>query len=295
VTCAECRCGSAAPPPASKRWLWVVPVVVVGLAWLLGGCAPDGTVVWERPHAVPNAGDADVLVFAFTGGAPGPLDVTAAHGLPAAASVDGLSITPVARADRPSWFAGFDDPAVGLRRAAPGAPEVGGAWIIQVKANDPMDLGHLQVAWAALRAAVDAGAFVALDAHTTRWVTPGEVPAPDAPLDPESVAAVVCTPDPVAPFGHTCHTRGLRKVGRPDLIVTGLAGTDLGAAAAALRAHARLLTLGFPVAAGDDLPWPDGTTGETSEWSPGINAPPLELDASALVVRYTGPGGDGAR
>lgn len=296
MTCPECRCGrDSAPAPTSRRWLWVVPVVVVGLAWLLGGCGPDGPAVWERPHAVPNAGRADVVLFAFTGGAPGPLEVTAAHGLPGAASVDGLSITPVARSERPAWFDGFDDPAVGLRGAAPGAPAIGGAWIIQVKAEDPMDLGHLQVAWAALRAAVDAGAFVALDAYTMRWVTKEQVPPPDAPLDPESVASVVCSPAPVAPFGHTCHTRGLRKVGRPDLVVTGLAGTDLGAAAAALRAHARLLTLGFPVVAGDDLPWPDGTTGETEVWSPGINAPTLEIDANALVVHYGGPSVDASR
>lgn len=101
----------------------------------------------------------------------------------------------------------------------------------------PGDFGYLQAAWAIARWFVERGATVVLDPHAGKFLGAEQVRAvsPDARFDVQRELLVVIETDARTPGGdHVLHTRGMRKLGRPDLVAF-IGPDDVRAAAEVVR------------------------------------------------------------
>ncbi len=88
-----------------------------------------------------------------------------------------------------------------------------------------MDHGYLQAAWAVARWMMARGATVVLDAHAATFVDAERLAARpfDAPFDVRREITIVFETDTTEASGdHVLHTRGMRKLGRPDLVALAL-------------------------------------------------------------------------
>lgn len=149
---------------------------------------------------------------------------------PAAAA--GLEVRAIERARDPAWFDGWRagflrqiaERDLGVDLAALDAADH--LALITAAPAAPPDLGYLQAAWSAARAAVAGGATVVLDVHRHTYHRGADLPAADLPLDVAREVRVVfeTTADTVADRAHALHTRGLKKFGASDLVA--LCGTD---------------------------------------------------------------------
>ena len=117
------------------------------------------------------------------------------------------------------WFAG-DHPALAARVAQ--APQ---AMIIRAELDAPGDQAYLRHAIGLAQLLLDHGGLAVHDVQTLRWYTPDEwrdeVFAD--PARPHAHVVVLTTPviDDAGGSRVWIHTRGLRKLGRPDLSVRG--------------------------------------------------------------------------
>ena len=95
------------------------------------------------------------------------------------------------------------------------------AYCVEVSLTDPADLGHLQCAWAMARWLVRHGAAGPYDDAARRWHLSNPISSWPTPL-PFSIdreIQVVFETDHDPGRGHAMHTRGMRKFGRPDLLL----------------------------------------------------------------------------
>jgi len=213
---------------------------------------------WTFAVAPTTARHPHVLLIAFSTGPlrdaaarPGASDDGGAAAAPSAPAVEERTIE--ARQD-PAWFAGWR--AGSLRAIA--ERDLAGALaaldaadhlhLVSVSADAPTDLGYLQAAWARARALVERGATTVLDVHAMIYRHAADVPAADAAFEVLREARIVFEASADRPDGtHALHTRGLRKLGVPDLV------------ALCTRADAPLITtvmseLMAALARGADLP-----------------------------------------
>ena len=261
------------------------------------GDRPDdpkpGLPVWPRPHHVPDGGAADITLFVFSQvGVTGeslPLKPRA-HGVPEGGLPDEVELRTVSRSDAPEWVDGFFSPALmalasrdlGWGDRPPVEPT--SVHVVTVRADDPPDLRHIQAAWALARAFLDTGGFALLDAHAQRWLGPEQVAQrPDVFRIADEVN-IVFEVEPSHGFGHILHTRGLRKFGRPDLVVTAVPPKHGVRIADLVNALAESLALGQPLHAGDVIQLPGLGSLRADALDPGTNAPELHLDNPALVL-----------
>ena len=102
-------------------------------------------------------------------------------------------------------------------------------------------------------------------------------------LDPTSELSTLLLTDPDPRFGHICHTRGMRKFGRPDLVICGLSLQHGSMAADLLHALAVPMVQGQRLRPGVRLSQ-DWFQGTCEAYLPRKNAPDLALDNHALVL-----------
>jgi hypothetical protein len=78
----------------------------------------------------------------------------------------------------------------------------------------------LQLAWAVASKLAQTGACATLDAYAANWLSGAIVASvpPDRPFIPHREVSLISETGPTPGFGHAVHTRGIMKVGRPDLI-----------------------------------------------------------------------------
>ena len=133
-------------------------------------------------------------------------------------------VVDVARVDRPAdlaarrtgvawqWFVG-DHPALAARVAA--APQ---AMIIRAEVERPESPAYLRHAIGLAQLLLDHGGVAVHDVQTLRWYTPEEWRAElfDDVLRPHAHVVILTSVDGDLAW---IHTRGLRKLGRPDLSV----------------------------------------------------------------------------
>jgi hypothetical protein len=241
---------------------------------------------------------AHVALFCFSGALRDAPMSALKYGAPSQRALEGLAVQEVPRDADAGWFDGFRQGAlrsVAATQLGPALKDLDAATtlhVVQVERADPTDLTHLQAAWAVVAWLVDRGATVVLDAHAQRyWTAAGlrDWPAsrPFA-LSAEVSVLVEDTPQPDGTF--VVHTRGMKKLARPDLVAVGVpkAGWD--------RAGALLRTLALAMAGGVALRPGEATTEATtpvrlSAYAPPGNAPQLHLNNAALVVAdVDGPG-----
>ena len=249
---------------------------------------------WKRPLWTPGGGDAEIAVVAFSE-RPLPDGFTLAedrHGAPSAGVPEPLDLRTVSAEDNAEWIHGFfeegllESARVDLGWEQAPLERALHAHYLSGTFPDPADLDHLQAVWALQRALKEAGAFAMLDLFAVRWLAPEDIDAVplDAPFDLDREIAIIIETGAADDGPLVCHTRGLRKFGRPDLLILNEEGTDDEEAVGLLRALAEPLALGEQVGVGDTFRTEDGVERPFLAYDPEGEHPDVHLQNVGLVV-----------
>jgi hypothetical protein len=181
---------------------------------------------WLRADRRATGRLADAMLIAFHRGAlrdDVPLDL-ARFGAP---SADAVKVLDIQEHTDAGWIGGWRQGGMRavaegqLGDALAGLDQADRCHAVRAMVADPADLTYLQAAWAVARWLVARGAEVVLDVFPLRYLPAAAIAAQDpaAPFDVEREVAVICQADPNERLtGQLVHTRGLGKLGRPDLV-----------------------------------------------------------------------------
>jgi hypothetical protein len=250
------------------------------------------TGAWRREGYVIGGGPAEVALIALSSvKLPDPLPVSRTHhGMPE--DGDGAqSVALVARdrADDPAWFrdqvvAPFADLiATDLGpSAAATALAAEHAYVIEAQLDDPDDNGHVQAVWALAKCVCEEGAAVVIDVYAARAHLGSEVAqlAPDRAFDVMREVTLFFDEQPDGTLA--AWSLGLRKFGRPDLVLLGISPDDATAAALVLRDLAATLADGDRMEPGDRVE-AGGQTRLVVAFDPEL-APGVAVDGPAITL-----------
>ncbi len=252
------------------------------------------TSPWGRDGYVTGGGAAQVALIALSSiKLPDPLPVSRArHGMPD--DGDGpMSVALVARdrADDPAWFADqVLAPFAELIATdlGPGAAATAfateHAYVIEAQLDDPDDLGHVQAAWALAKCVCEEGAAVVIDVYAARAHLGSEVAAlaPDRAFDLMHEITLFFDEQPDGTLA--AWSLGLRKFGRPDLVLLGVAPDAATEAALVLRDIAATLAGGERIEPGDQVSVADGRTLVAARFEAQMS-PAVAVDGPAIVLQ----------
>ena len=245
---------------------------------------------WPRPLHAPGGGTADLVFQVFSRGplpSELPLDRDL-HGLPAGDPPEGIYLNVLGAEDAPGWFARFgqeprrSQAAAGLGEG--GLPELLAAdhcYEVAGEEPDPATMAYLQHAWGVVRCLCEQGGGPVYDHHVRRWWSRAEILAlaPDRPFDVRREVSAHHF-DAGKILGSILSTRGLAKLGQPDVVMAQCGPDDLDA----LYGLAEAVALGLPVGPGFELEGEGGLVLHFIAYQPDDIMPDLEIMNEALVV-----------
>jgi len=250
-------------------------------------------MVWPRPRYVVGGGPGEIALVALSPvKLPDPMPVSRRrHGMPD----EGEGATAIAlvardRADDPAWFteqvvAPFADLIASDLgpSAAAGALAADHAYVIEGQVRDPDDLGHVQAAWALAKCVCEEGATVVIDVYAARAHLGADVAAlaPDRAFD--VMHEVTLFFDEIGGGKLAAWSLGLRKFGRPDLVVLDVAPDSATEAALVLRDVATALADGDRIEPGDAIEAPSGRKLVAEAFDP-ARAPIVAVEGAAIVL-----------
>jgi hypothetical protein len=248
---------------------------------------------WRRDAYVTGGGVAEVALIALSSAKlPDPLPVSRTrHGMPDDGDGAGaVALVARDRADDPAWFASqvlapfteliAADLGPGAAAAALAAAH---AYVIEARLDDPDDLGHLQAAWALAKCVCEEGAAVVIDVYAARAHLGSEVAAlaPERGFDVMHEVTLFFDEQPDGSLA--AWSLGLRKFGRPDLVLLGIRPDDATEAALVLRDIAATLAAGDRIEPGDEVAAPGGRTLTAAPFDPEA-APAVAVDGPAILL-----------
>lgn len=249
--------------------------------------------IWRREHFVVGGGPGEIALIALSmAKLPDPLPVSRKrHGMPdegdGAASV---ALVARDRAEDPAWFteqvvAPFADLIASDLGPSAAATALAAehAYVIEAQVDDPDDLGHVQAAWALAKCVCEEGAAIVIDVYAARahlGVEVAQLP-PDRAFDVMHEVTLFFeeTGDTMAAW-----SLGLRKFGRPDIVILGVAPEAATEAALLLRDVAQTLASGERIEPGDTVEAPGGRTLVAERFDPGAE-PAVAVEGDAIVLR----------
>jgi hypothetical protein len=211
---------------------------------------------WTRPDTRATGRIADAMFVVLHRGplADAPLSLRT-DGAP---SAEAVGVVDVSEITERAWLDGWRAGAIGRLAEGVVAPaalaDADRCHLVRATVADPTDHVHVQAAWAIARWLARRGAIAVLDVFALRWHAADAVRAHDvaAPLDPEREVTIVAEDAAAAPGRpRVVHTRGLRKVGRPDVVALRDAEDAVDDVVAAVRAVAARLIDGWLPRDGD--------------------------------------------
>jgi hypothetical protein len=250
--------------------------------------------LWTRENYVVGGGPGEIALIALsTTRLPDPLPVSRKrHGMPDEG--DGpQSIALVARdrAEDPAWFteqvvAPFAEliaSDLGPQHAA-AALAAEHAYVIEAQLDDPDDNGHVQAAWALAKCVCEEGATIVIDVYAARAHLGSEVAglAPERAFD--VMHEVTLFFDEVGDGTLAAWSLGLRKFGRPDLVLVGLGPDGATDAALLLRDLAATLASGERIEPGDVVAAPSGKRFTAERFDP-ASTPVVAVEGDAILLR----------
>ena len=252
------------------------------------------TVPWRRAGYVTGGGMAEIALIALSSAKlPDPLPVSRArHGMPD--DGDGAAAVAIVARDRledPAWFADqvvapFTDLiATDLGpSAAAAALAAEHAYVIEAQLDDPDDLGHIQAVWALAKCVCEEGAAVVIDVYAARAHLGSDVAAlaPDRAFDVMHEVTLFFDEQPDGALA--AWSLGLRKFGRPELVLLGVSPDAATEAALVLRDVAATLADGERIEPGDQVAAPDGRTLTAARFEADMS-PAVAVDGPAIVLR----------
>jgi hypothetical protein len=249
--------------------------------------------VWPREHYVIGGGPGEVALIALSATKmPDPLPVSRTrHGMPdEGVGPDSLALVARDRAEDPAWFteqviAPFADliaADLGPEHAA-AALAAEHAYVIEAQLDDPDDLGHVQAAWALAKCVCEEGAAVVIDVYAARAHLGSDVAAlaPERTFD--IMHEVTLFFDETDDGSIAAWSLGLRKFGRPDIVLLGLAPETATDAALIMRDIAATLASGERIEPGDAIEGPARSF--TAERFEPASAPVVAIEGDAIVLR----------
>lgn len=253
------------------------------------------TAPWVRESYVAGGGTAQIALIALSSvKLPDPLPVSRKqHGMPDEGNgPESIAMVAKDRAEDPAWFAEqvlapFTELiATDLGpSAAATALAAEHAYVIEAQLDDPDDLGHVQAAWALAKCVCEEGAAVVIDVYAARAHLGSEVAAlrPERAFD--VMHEVTLFFEEIDDAGHlAAWSLGLRKFGRPDLVLLDVTEATATEAALLLRDVAATLADGERLEPGDMVGVPDGRKLTASEFEP-ADHPAVAVDGPALLLR----------
>jgi hypothetical protein len=249
--------------------------------------------VWPREQFVIGGGPGEIALIALsTQKMPDPLPVSRTrHGMPD----EGLGSESVAlvardRAEDATWFteqvvAPFADliaSDLGPEHAA-AALAAEHAYIIEAQLDDPEDLGHVQAAWALAKCLCEEGATVVIDVYAARAHLAADIVSMPPERSFDIMHEVTLFFDETGDGTIAAWSLGLRKFGRPDIVLLGLAPDDATDAALMLRDVAATLASGERIEPGDTVEGPQRTF--TAERFDPESAPVVAVEGDAILLR----------
>lgn len=249
--------------------------------------------VWPRTRFTTGGNPGEIALIALSPvKIPDPLPVSrTAHGMP----LHGNGATAIAvvardRREAPTWF---DDHVVGPfadlitgdlgTGAAAAALTSQYAYVIEGAIADPEDLGHIQAAWALAKCVCELGAIVIIDVYAARAHLGSDIAALDPERTFDLLHEVTLFFDEVGDGTLAAWSLGLRKFGRPDIVVLDIAADAATDAALLLRDIATTLADGDRIEPGDAVSTPGGDTLVAAHFEPGL-APIVAVDGPAIVL-----------
>jgi hypothetical protein len=262
---------------------------------------------WPRERYVVGGGPGEIALLALAPARlPDPLPVSIRrHGMPdEGEGAAAVSIVARDRADDPAWFAAE---VVGQfaeliaqdlgPEAAAAALAAEHAYVIEAELADPDDLGHLQAAWALAKCVCEEGAAVVIDVYAARAHRGSDVAAlpPERGFDVMHEVTLFFEEQGEEDDHRTlaAWSLGLRKFGRPDLVLVGIAPDAAAEAALLLRDLAQALAEGERIEPGDVVGTPAGLDVTVERFAP-ERWPKVAVDGDALLLRLPAESGPGA-
>lgn len=249
--------------------------------------------VWRREDYVVGgaAGEIALIALARTK-LPDPLPISRRqHGMPAEGAGPGaIALATRDRAEDPQWFmdsvvAPFADLITSDLGIEAGALALASeyAYVIEGRVDDPDDLGHVQAAWAIAKCICEEGASVIIDVYAARAHLGTDVAAlaPDREFD--VMHEVTLFFDEQRDGKMAAWSLGLRKFGRPDLVIMDLDPASATDAALLLRDIAGALAAGERIEPGDSVGAGDKQLGAV-KFEPAMSEV-VAVDGDAIVLR----------
>lgn len=250
--------------------------------------------LWTRDNYVVGGGPGEIALIALSSTKlPDPLPVSRRHhGMPEEGEgPDAIALVARDRAEDPAWFAEavvapFADliaSDLGPQHAA-AALAAEHAYVIEAQLDDPDDNGHVQAAWALAKCICEEGASIVIDVYAARAHLGSEVAqlAPERAFD--VMHEVTLFFDEQADGTLAAWSLGLKKFGRPDLVLLGLDPDGATEAALMLRDIAATLASGDRIEPGDTVATPAGRT-YTADNFDAAAAPVVAVEGDAILLR----------
>lgn len=250
--------------------------------------------VWSRPGYVIGGAPGEIALIALaTKKLPDPLPISRRqHGMPEeGAGPSSIALVARDRAEDPKWFveqvvAPFADliaSDLGVEAAA-GALASEYAYVIEGAIDDPDDLGHVQAAWAIAKCVCEEGATVIVDVYAARAHLGSEVTAlaPDREFDIMHEVTLFFDEQPDGAL--SAWSLGLRKFGRPDIVLVGIDPAAATEAAILLRDVAGTLAGGERIEPGDHVAAPDGRRLAAVRFEAAMS-PVVAVDGDAILLQ----------
>jgi hypothetical protein len=244
---------------------------------------------WPRPLHQPGGAPADLVFQVFSRGPlPEKLPLERERlGMPGGEPPSGIFLSELSSEDAPGWFARFgQEPRRGLAAAQLGEGlerllTADHCYEVAGEEPDPADMAYLQHAWGVVRCLCELGGGPVYDHHARRWWSREQVLA----LDPGrgfDVRAEIAAHhfDAGKVLGSILYTRGLAKLGQPDVVMIQCGPDDLEA----LYGLAEAVALGLPVGPDYELEGEGGSTLHFVSYAPDDLMPDLDILNEALVV-----------
>jgi hypothetical protein len=222
--------------------------------------------LWTRPSYTAGLSHAQPAAVALIALSPTPLPwplpiSRVRHGMPEEGEgPSAIDIVPRHREEHAGWFmeaviGPFAEMIAADLGAEAAATALGAAhaYVINGELADPDDLGHVQAAWALAKCACEEGAAVVIDVFAARAHLGEEVAAlpPDRAFDVMHEVTLFLDDQPDGTLA--AWTLGLKKFGRPDLVILDVAADTATEAAVMLRDVAATLAAGDRIETGDHV------------------------------------------
>ncbi|HZN74586.1 MAG TPA: hypothetical protein VFC00_23205 [Micromonosporaceae bacterium] len=247
---------------------------------------------WPRPAFRATGRRAAISLIAFadenvlgTGG-----ELVLRSIVPTTAPIDALDLRIHQYADSPEWIDGWRTGAprnIATKQLEDLDRLDAAPWCysINVEVDDPVDLSHLQLAWAVASTLATSGSFAALDAYACHWLRGLDVAAlsPDRPFVIQREVSLIAETEPTPGFGHAVHTRGMLKFARPDLI-TGVPADRIEETGQILNHLARMLAEGQVFELGQRLRFDGGRSLTVAAYAPDASTPEVHLNNDGLLL-----------